>query len=229
MKLSAHASLQNFAFWALHRYYNITVVGRENVPVNGRLIIAANHTALMDGPLLLSIGARPLHVLSKFELFKGPAGIILKAGGAVPIEWHAPDRDSLQYAKQRLLVDEAVALFPEGTRSQGTFDWLRDGVVYLVAHTAADIVPVAILGSRLTGQSRSKITPKRQPITIVIGPVINPIQFIPSTFVPTSRADLKIAGEKLRQLLSQHVQNAATSTGAPLPEDDVSIPGEGAQ
>jgi 1-acyl-sn-glycerol-3-phosphate acyltransferase len=229
MNLSMHATLQNFAYFVLHWFYEIKVVGVENVPKNGRVIIAGNHAALMDGPFLLALGSRPLHVLSKFELFKGPIGVVLRAGGAVPIDWHAPDRTALSFSKEMLEKEEAVALFPEGTRSQGVFDWIRDGVVYLAANTNSNVVPVAILGARLTGQSRSKITSRKQPITIVIGHAINPKDFIPSTFEPTSRADLKIAGEKLRQLLSQHVQFAAASTGVPLPEDDVSIPGEGAR
>lgn len=229
MKFNVHATLQNLAYFLLHTYYDITVVGAENLPGSGKVIVAANHTALMDGPFLLTIGGRPLHVLSKYELFKGPAAMVLNAGGALPINWHAPDRTALHTSRELLAKNEAVALFPEGTRSQGIFDWIRDGVVYLAAHGDAPVVPVAILGARRTGQSRSKITPRRQAITIVVGAAITPNEFLPTRFEPTSRADLKIAGEKLRQLLSQHVQFAAITTGVPLPEDDVSIPGEGAR
>ena len=43
--------------------YRLEVTGRENVPVDGPVVVVANHIGVIDGPLAASLVPRPAHFL----------------------------------------------------------------------------------------------------------------------------------------------------------------------
>ena len=47
--------------------YRPTVVGLENIPKEGRILIAGNHTKWLDPVTLVGIVKRPVHFLAKEE------------------------------------------------------------------------------------------------------------------------------------------------------------------
>ena len=50
-----------------NQWLDLTVYGRENVPVDGPAIIAANHLSFIDSPLLMTELGRPVTFLGKAE------------------------------------------------------------------------------------------------------------------------------------------------------------------
>ena len=52
----------------------------KNVPPHGPVILACNHLAFTDPPLLVAAIPRPLHFLGKRELFANPIGNLLMRG-----------------------------------------------------------------------------------------------------------------------------------------------------
>lgn len=58
--------------------WSTRVLGTENVPTEGPVVLAANHTGVVDGPIVLGVAPRPLHVLVKEEMFVGPVGWVLR-------------------------------------------------------------------------------------------------------------------------------------------------------
>lgn len=204
--------------------YQVRVHHAERLPRAGATLVAANHAGLIDGPLLLCLGPRPLSVLAKEELFRGPIGSVLRAGGAIKTDWRHADRSALGEARRALAAGGAVGIFPEGTRCRGTFEWLRGGITYLAAHSDAVVVPVAIVGSRLTGKSKSWIPKTRSPIDIVIGHPFRPDELPSAADLDSPR--LRHASELLRRKLAAHVAASAVELGRELPQDDVSDPRE---
>ena len=106
------------AYWRLSRW----TLQTERVPVDGAgLLIGAPHTSNWDFILMLAIsGEADLKIrwLGKHQLFKGPAGPVMRALGGIPVDRRDPAG----------LVDEIVArihggdrfylvVTPEGTRS----------------------------------------------------------------------------------------------------------------
>src|SRR5919204_290165 len=74
--------------WPLvYGVYRLRVTGRENVPDDGGLVLAANHTSNFDPwPLGLPLfPRRQLRFMAKIELFNPVLGPILWAGGAFPV------------------------------------------------------------------------------------------------------------------------------------------------
>ena len=221
------ASIQNVVRALMKLLYKIEIRGQENIPTTGAVVLCANHSALIDGIVLLVAGNRPLTVVAKFELFKPPFGFLFKHGDGIAIDWKSPDRDALKKSIDALHNRKALGIFPEGTRCRGQYDWLKDGVTYVLAHVfnagvQPAVVPVTILGTRPTGKSKSYFTPFGSRIVIDVAPPLD-IQTIDFASVdPTNRREIDIAGERLRLMLEAQVRLAEERSGISMPEDDVS-------
>ena len=52
-------------------FYNPKVIGDGNIPKEGKVILAGNHTNNFDCLMLMSSTKRCIHFLAKIELFRG--------------------------------------------------------------------------------------------------------------------------------------------------------------
>lgn len=203
--------------WLLAHGWRVRVLGRGFVPRTGPVLLAANHTGWLDGPLLLGVAPRPVHLLAKRSLFTGPGAWVLPAVGQVPIVYEGPDRSALRTALGLLADGRAVGLFPEAHRGRGDFSRFRDGVAYLAARSGAPIVPVAILGTRRSGSTTQATPLPGSRLEVAFG---RPFVPEPALVDPLSRAGLAAWGEQIRVRLADHVARAVMFTGSLLPEDD---------
>ena len=54
------------------------------------MILACNHVGIADGPLLAIFAPRPVHALTKQEMFKGVMKRFLLSSGQIPLDrFHA--------------------------------------------------------------------------------------------------------------------------------------------
>lgn len=118
----------------------------NNLPSEGRYIIAANHISGFD-PITVGIGQkRCIRYMGKAELFKSKfsAWFFTKLG-AFPVERGKGDWDSINNAKQMIDNGDAIGIFIEGTRSK-TGELLRpkSGAVLLAHQMNCDIIPVSV-------------------------------------------------------------------------------------
>lgn len=104
-------------------YPSIEVVGRENVPDAGPVIVAANHhNSIVDAMILMAAFERPLRVLANAPLFRHPLiGPFLRAIGGLPVHRRQeagddPEKNRELFAAttEALGRGSAIALFPEG-------------------------------------------------------------------------------------------------------------------
>ena len=125
------------------------VTGEENVPPRGPVILACNHLAFTDPPLLVAAIPRPLHFLGKRELFGNPIGRFLMHGFHVlPYDRSTASTETMRTLLGLLDQDRAVALFPEGTRSKShSLQEAQLGIVYLALKSQAPILPVGVTGT----------------------------------------------------------------------------------
>ncbi|KAI0630146.1 hypothetical protein C8Q77DRAFT_1136614 [Trametes polyzona] len=116
-----HRIIRRIASWAVISFFTeIHVIGSENVPRDGPIIVTATHHNMMLDPAILSCAfpyKRVLHYWAKASLFANPVmKYVLTSAGNIPVDRKASDKQLLFRGTFRTLAaGEAVALFPEGT------------------------------------------------------------------------------------------------------------------
>jgi 1-acyl-sn-glycerol-3-phosphate acyltransferase len=124
------------------------VVGAENVPASGPVILAVNHIAWIDIPLASLAVPRVTHYMAKIELFNQPVlGGIIRWLGAFPVRRGEGDRESLRVAERLLAQGKILSIFPEGHRSGGQLIAAHPGTSLIALRTGVPVVPVAISGT----------------------------------------------------------------------------------
>lgn len=196
-----------------HRRWEIHERGLEHVPATGPVILASNHIGWLDGPLLVATAPRPLHAMAKEEEFVGKTGRLLHAVGQIKVSRDRTDAGAVRQAVTALTADQAVLLYPEGTRGDGEFTHFKGGVTYLALVSGAPVVPVALFGTREAGESSSARPPRGRRLDIVYG---EPIQF-PMQGWPRDRGMMEDAGERIRDHLRAHVSRAKSALNRDLP------------
>ena len=121
-------------------------LGRDKIPVDGPLIIAANHLSHIDPAFIMTATKRPVSYMSKKEHFEGAIRrLVFKQVGVIPVDREEGGKDALNGAIEILEKGGAIGIFPEGTRSRdGKMGKGKTGVARLAALTGAAVVPVAI-------------------------------------------------------------------------------------
>lgn len=195
--------------------WSTEVVGTAHVPLDGPVLLAANHTGIIDGPILHGVAPRPSHVLVKEEMFWGPVGTVLRAAGQIAVDREG-GRTALTSALAVLKRGGLVGVFPEGNRGRGDATNARAGIAWLALNGHAPVVPVAVLGTRRTGESVNHVPGLRRRLAIEFGePLV--IERAPGT---SGKVALVEANEAIRVALAELVDQAVARTGLALPTDD---------
>lgn len=124
------------------------VIGKENIPKTGSVVLAGNHTNNLDSIMLIAVVFRQVHFLAKIELFRGIFGVIVKGMGCIPVNRKIHDKDALSSAKDVLKKDKVIGIFPEGTinRTSDIIMPFKIGAVKMANDTNSKIVPFVITG-----------------------------------------------------------------------------------
>jgi 1-acyl-sn-glycerol-3-phosphate acyltransferase len=175
-----------------------SVVGAENIPLEGPVLIAPIHRSNVDFALTLFISKRKVFFMAKDSLFRVPLlGPLIAHLGAFPIHRGSADRESMAHSEAVLREGHALVLFPEGTRKEGrAVAPLHDGAMFVAARTGAKVVPVGIGGSDRAMPKGAKV-PRPSKIRIVVGAPIDP----PSSEGRVARSALAAKSEELREAL----------------------------
>lgn len=191
------------------------VHGAGHVPASGPVILAANHAAFLDGPMLVAVSPRWTRCLVKSEAFTGMIGVLLRSAAQIPVVRHTADRSALQAALAVLESGGVLGMFPEGTRGRGDVAQVQQGVAWLALRSGAPVVPAACLGVRRTGEGTDGLPPPRRRLDVVFGP---PLTVTAPAGVP-GRTALAHATAAVRDALAEHVARAVDLTGQALPQD----------
>jgi 1-acyl-sn-glycerol-3-phosphate acyltransferase len=140
-------------FWLAFRP---TVVGRENVPLSGPVILASNHLSFIDSIAIPLMAPRTVAYLAKAEYWQGSglkgwfSRTLFTALRAQPVERQAQRAATaaLDTALAVLQGGEAFGIYPEGTRSRdGRLARGKTGVAWLALTADCPVVPVAVHGT----------------------------------------------------------------------------------
>jgi 1-acyl-sn-glycerol-3-phosphate acyltransferase len=136
--------------------YRPVVHGRDRVPREGPVILAANHRSVIDTAVIALTAGRPVSFLGKAEYFVGTGlrgralASFLSALGYVPVDRSNAKAGlaALHAGRGVLEAGGAFAIYPEGTRSlDGCLHRGHTGVASLAVTTGALVVPVGLIGT----------------------------------------------------------------------------------
>ncbi len=166
-------------FWHFFRflfatYFRWRIYNPEQVPMEGPVILAANHASFIDPPLVGATLKRPLNYLARDTLFPVPVvGWLLRLWKVVPVDREGGGAAGLKGIFNRLLQGGAILLFPEGTRTRdGNLQSARSGIGLVVIKSNAPVVPVRIFGS-YEAFGRQTRFPKPRRVLVKFGTPLN--------------------------------------------------------
>lgn len=153
--------------------WKLKLVGTENLPPNGGLIIASNHQSYFD-PFWLSIPVnRPVRYLAWNVAFNWPVvGKVMTLLGAWPLQVEGSDPAAIRRSLQWLRGGGVLVIFPEGARStsEGTMSHFKAGAVRLALEANVPILPVTIRGGNRVWP-RNQTLPKLGTVEIIYHPL----------------------------------------------------------
>ena len=132
-----------------HSYIRLEVVGQENIPMSGGVLLAPNHISYLDPVVLGMSSKRELYFMAKEELFKNAvSGFVLSLLHAFPVKRGRIDRDTLKRSLGILNQGKVLMIFPEGTiPSDMSSREGKPGIAWLALKSKVPVVPVKIKGS----------------------------------------------------------------------------------
>jgi 1-acyl-sn-glycerol-3-phosphate acyltransferase len=120
---------------------------------------------------------RQLKYLARQGLFFWPFSLWIRSLGAVSIDRDRGSIGGIKTTLRLLSQDQAVVVFPEGSRTpDGQLHPLLPGFCLLARRSGATIVPVAIEGA-YDSMPRGSLFPLPRPIGLVFGPAIRKEEF----------------------------------------------------
>jgi len=197
---------RSFLRLLLRLFTHLEVAGLENVPQGGPLLVAFNHLAHLDGPLVLALLPWPAEGIALVDLYRVPiTGQLLRLYGTIPVHRDQFDRQVIRRALQVLAEGKVLALAPEARQSlTGALERARQGVAYLALRSGAPILPVALTG---TGRVPSDLKQLRRPwLTVTFGEL----------FVPPPRAS---GAQARRQQVTELTDEIMYRIAAMLPPE----------
>jgi 1-acyl-sn-glycerol-3-phosphate acyltransferase len=145
--------------------------GTEHVPRTGAMLLAANHSSVLDPPLVGAVAPRQLSFMAKADLFRIPLfGTLIRRLNATPLRREGSDPGALRTALRMLEEGRALLIFPEGTRGEeGTVRSAKAGAGMLAVMAGVPVVPVFIRGSGAVWP-RGRRLPRPGKVIVTFGP-----------------------------------------------------------
>jgi len=193
----------------LRLFLRVEAKNPGHVPRGGPVLLVANHSSLLDPPLIGVVAPRHLWFLAKAELFRIPLfGPLLWRLNARPLRREGSDPGALRAALRVLEEDGALLIFPEGTRGpEGTLRPAKAGAGMLAVRSGAPVVPVYVSGSgRVWPKGRRLFRPGK--VTVTFGA---PLRF--GARAGDRRAQYETASREMMAAIAR-LRDSAAAVGA---------------
>jgi len=173
---AAERALYFFGRALVRCFYRVTVLGINNLPEGGFLLLP-NHISWVDAIVLQLACPRPIRYIIDQEFYCKPTlRPLLRLVGCIPIDARH-SHSAIRAATEKIAEGEIVCLFPEGQLERaGTLLRLQRGYELIARHANALVVPAwldQLWGSIFSFQGGRFFTkfPKRipYPVTIAFG------------------------------------------------------------
>ena len=156
-------------------YLGLRLMGTENIPRVGPVVIVPNHQTYAD-PVLVTIPIRrPIYYMAWDRLFDiHGLNWMIRRLRAFPVQIESRDPRAAREAVRLLQANEAVMIFPEGSRSlDGRIGRFKPGAFRLAVSVGVPILPVTIVGGHASWPPGRPL-PRPARMTITYHPLVYP-------------------------------------------------------
>ena len=153
---------------------DLQVIGRENLPESGPLLVVGNHFNFLDPLAIIHILPYPLEFIGGRQAPNAPGAVgwIRNLWGILPVSRGSSSRDALTRALGYLRSKGVLGIFPDGGCGAAVLRPPRPGAALLAARTGAPILPVGLDG--LVDVLPALRRGRRAQVTIRIGKPFGP-------------------------------------------------------
>jgi 1-acyl-sn-glycerol-3-phosphate acyltransferase len=161
----------------LYLLWRVRVEGRDHVPAEGPVILAANHQSFCDSFFLPFVVKRRVTYVAKAEYFDSwKTAWFFRAAGQIPMNRSGGDASqrALDTAIGVLRDGGVLAIYPEGTRAPDSrLHKGKTGVARLSLGCGIPVVPVGLVGTRVVQPPGSMVMRPFHGITVRFGRSLN--------------------------------------------------------
>lgn len=159
--------------------FRVRVIGLENVPRCGPLLITSNHISEWDPPFLGSFLPWQVHWVAKVELFEllnGKMNAFFRTLHCIPVDREKADLGAIRAVVKVLKDPRPVVVFAEGgvrtdeTSLLASRPELKEGAAMMALLGKCKIMPILLTGTVALYDWRTWFSLKRHQLEIVIGP-----------------------------------------------------------
>ncbi len=170
------AVLQRLARVALALLSDLQIVGQENLPEKGPLLVVANHFSFIDPVAMIRTVPWPMDFVGGFQMPNAPSWVtwIPKLWGYYPVYRGTASRYALRAAEAVLAQDGVLGIFPEAGNWATVLRPARPGAAFLAVQTGAPILPMGFAG--LLDVFPHLRRGRRARVTVRIGELFGPFQ-----------------------------------------------------
>ena len=155
------------------------VVGAENIPGEGPLLIVGNHFSFLDTVAPIHVTHWPLEFIGDFEMPNAPPIMrnFPELWKTLKIEQGTPNFEALQASEAILSQKGVLVIYPEGHVHDGPLNPALPGAAYVALRTGAPILPMGTISDNDWKLFKTITEEKRRlGITTRIGQVFGPIK-----------------------------------------------------
>ena len=217
--------IQDYSWWySTLRYYvdlvlklsyrNVRYVGKENIPQNGAVIYAPNHTnALMDALVILAMDRKPKVFVARADIFKNKT--LAKIFHFLKILPIMRMRDGIdEVRKNDETINKAVdvlrdrvpfCIFPEGTHQAKYSSLPLSKGIFRIAFQAQELMPDMPLWIVPVGIRYGSFFRFRSTVRVQIGDPINVREFMEEHVDYPQQVQINLAKDMLTERMKQSI------------------------
>jgi 1-acyl-sn-glycerol-3-phosphate acyltransferase len=184
---------------------NVQLIGKENIPKQGPLLVVGNHFSFVDPVAFVRLARWPMDFIgAAFPPFApGWTKLLVNMWGIHKLYRGTGSTEALRAAESILEQDGVIGIYPEGGSWATVLRPARPGTAYLAARTGATLLPVGLYGMNDVFPLRFR---NRATATIKIGKPFGPFKI-------TGR------GRERREKLDEIGQTIMRKIAALLPDE----------
>lgn len=180
-KREPHYTLRFIAIMISRSFYRLKVVGRENLPEQGGILLICNHVSYMDSLIIMAASHRRVRFMMYYLIHRfKPLHWLFKAAATIPIAGKRENpqvfNEAFDIVSESLKNGEQILIFPEGKlTTDGEIGTFQRGAEFILKRDPVPVIPLYIdnlwgsFFSRYEGLFKGKPRKFRANITLYIG------------------------------------------------------------